>query len=933
LFKNWLFIVFFLFFQEVPNQGPDTAFSKYKEALAFYDADDPSEYTDSMALSLFKEVIHLENTGQIENEVLLDVFEKIGNLYLIKGDLHDAVEFYREGLKIREKGVVNDTLFFATHLFLGETYYLLSQADSSIYFLEEAEKLIQFKSSDTEASRLYNSLGVTYFESGNYTQSVNYFDKAKNLVVGERSFDELEPYFQYALFSFLNNIGSALLQLNKLDSALAIYRKLENSGLNRDQVYTQMGSIFLDKSLPDSALFYLEKIASPQFKESASYKNQLAEVYLLQNETSKAKDVLLNFVSEANEGRMSSLDFRLGRSYRLLGKIAYEEEDYEKAIEYFHQSVIFIDGYFDQEDVFKNPVDYSLGFATFSLIESLVDKAKSFIKLYELNKDARYFEAGVSTYQAAFDMAFFVSNYYDNDEARIFLGDFVLDTYQEAVEKLLIQFQEIGEDQLLFQALDWAERSKSTSLNIGIREKKLKKRSGISEEKIQKESDLQFAISRLQQSILYERDDSKIAELQNSLTDKRLELSRLHVEFNDSPDYVKEKLKFESIDIPYLQKELLNRNTIILSFFETKSKFILFLLDKKDISFQMIERDEKLNEEIDAFKKNIVDYRVGQKYISGGSGVYLFNKFFNEVYTQIEPYTDLKIIPHGKLIDLPFEVLEKNPGEYLVNDHAIAYQYSIQLIGNTDLKPIKKANTVGFAPFFDHSWSDGQVNLTQLPYSKTEIEFLQGEKYYGEASTKDVLLDILPQVDYLQLATHAIPDPQNPDLAFIAFYPGDIEDRLYSNEVVNMDLSHTSLVFLSACETNFGAISRSEGTLSISRAFMLAGCQNIISSLWKAEDMATAYITEAFYKNVNIGHSFSEALRRAKLDLLNDPKMAQFHHPVFWAHLVLVGQLNNPKPVIPVYFYVLAGLILACGYWIYRSRLGKKLPKKNFFFY
>lgn len=919
--NRWIFIVLFFLFQSIPDQDKDAVFSKYRQAMDYYESSDPTDFTDSMALAYFKEIIYSKNTQGLKPEIVLDIYEKSGNLSLIKGELKDAVYFYREGLKIREIAALQDSLFFATNLFLGETYYLLSQADSSIYFLENAEKLLSKNSSNTERSRLFNSLGVIYFESGNYIQSINYFNKAKNLSVGDKSFDELEPYYQYALFSFLNNIGSSLLQLKQLDSALSIYREIEKSGLNKDQVNTQIASIFLKKNMPDSSLYYLDKIKSEEYRQSASFQNQLAEIYLIKNDYRKAKSILESFIKATVEKDNFSKDFRLGRSYRLLGKIAFEEGDFQNALGYFQNAIIQIDGLFNQSDVFTNPEDFSLGFATFSLIESLVDKARSFIKLYQENNDPRFLEAGITTFQTAFDMAFYVSNYYDNDEARIFLGDFVLDTYQDAVEILLGQFQKSNDSQYLHKAFQWAERSKSTSLNIGIREKGLKKVSGISQNKLNQERDLQFAISKMQQAILSERNLSKVNELQLSLTDKRLELSRLHQDFYSHPDYMNQKLNSELIDISVVQKELLDSKTIILSFFETRSQLILFALTRKNFELHVIEKTDDIVEDINGFKKNLIEYRLGQKYLIGSRGYSLFGKLFGEIESQMEKYSNFLIIPHGLLIDLPFEVIEKKPGDFLINDHAITYQYSMQLLDKSEVKEIEEAKTFGFAPFFEHTWSDEQVQLSKLPYSKAEVDFLKGDKFFGTKSSKNNLLEVLPSADYVQLSTHAIPDPQNPDLAFIAFYPGNIENRLYTNEVVNLDLSHTSLVFLSACETNFGYTSRSEGVLSISRAFMLAGCQNIISSLWKAEDKATTYITAAFYKYLESGETYTESLRKAKLEFLSDPQMAQYQHPVFWSHLVLLGDIIEPKSLILSYSYqVLLLILLICFGSIYLWR-------------
>ncbi|MEO0333951.1 MAG: CHAT domain-containing protein, partial [Bacteroidota bacterium] len=105
---------------------------------------------------------------------------------------------------------------------------------------------------------------------------------------------------------------------------------------------------------------------------------------------------------------------------------------------------------------------------------------------------------------------------------------------------------------------------------------------------------------------------------------------------------------------------------------------------------------------------------------------------------------------------------------------------------------------------------------------------------------------------------------------------------------------------LSACETATGKMVNGEGIMSLSRAFAYAGCPNLITSLWKAEDNATAYLSERFYQYLSEGHSIAEALRQAKLDLLDNPQLAQFHAPTYWSHLVFVGTPHTSRSSSPL---------------------------------
>jgi CHAT domain-containing protein len=98
--------------------------------------------------------------------------------------------------------------------------------------------------------------------------------------------------------------------------------------------------------------------------------------------------------------------------------------------------------------------------------------------------------------------------------------------------------------------------------------------------------------------------------------------------------------------------------------------------------------------------------------------------------------------------------------------------------------------------------------------------------------------------------------------------PAEAEDGfLTAEDVSGMHLLGTELVVLSACDTGRGALQIGEGVMGLRRAFVLAGAQTLVMSLWHIPDIATAILMEQFYRNLLQGQGRAEALRRAQITL------------------------------------------------------------------
>ena len=103
-------------------------------------------------------------------------------------------------------------------------------------------------------------------------------------------------------------------------------------------------------------------------------------------------------------------------------------------------------------------------------------------------------------------------------------------------------------------------------------------------------------------------------------------------------------------------------------------------------------------------------------------------------------------------------------------------------------------------------------------------------------------------------------------------------------EISNLDLSGTELVVLSACETALGDIRGNEGVYGLQRAFIMAGVNKIMMSLWKVPDEPTAKFMKLFYSFwLNDNMKLEEAFRKTQLQMQTDK-----HPPDDWAAFVLV---------------------------------------------
>ena len=207
----------------------------------------------------------------------------------------------------------------------------------------------------------------------------------------------------------------------------------------------------------------------------------------------------------------------------------------------------------------------------------------------------------------------------------------------------------------------------------------------------------------------------------------------------------------------------------------------------------------------------------------------------------------------------------------------------------------------------DSSNQDIRGSLIRLPWAEAEVRecsrWIRGRTYCMDAATEARFKRLAPESRIVHLATHAIVDDQNPlfsKLIFTQDTTSSEDGYLNTLELYSMDLS-TDMVVLSACNTGYGKLVRGEGIMSLARGFMYAGSPSVIMSLWPVDDGATARLMSDFYSGLASGLTKDAALRRAKLNFLEDAETLKVD-PFYWAGFISVGDTApirlNKRPVL-----------------------------------
>ncbi|HRF20310.1 MAG TPA: tetratricopeptide repeat protein, partial [Chitinophagaceae bacterium] len=312
---------------------------------------------------------------------------------------------------------LSDSALFTPLLYTGGIYYTHDQFDSALYFYKQAELFLEkHKKPLRETQRLYNRLGVMQYETGNYRQAKNYFEKAIAVQGADPAADKS------LLHNYRINIASLHVKLEEYEQARTIYEGLLPSADFANEIYHNLGIICIKTGDFKKGIDYFRKVTYPDNKKLIDLFYNFSVAWAGLREADSAELYLHKALAENLKwnGHRKNTSFGLIQKYQ--GDELKKLQKFREAAGQYQQAIIQFCIDFNESDISKNPVDFTSAFSYINLFAALSAKAEVLEQQFRINKDINLLVTAVNTYETAFNLADYVGKNYTSDESRMFLG-------------------------------------------------------------------------------------------------------------------------------------------------------------------------------------------------------------------------------------------------------------------------------------------------------------------------------------------------------------------------------------------------------------------------------------------------------------------------------------------------------------------------------
>ncbi|UCC40682.1 MAG: CHAT domain-containing protein [Candidatus Aminicenantes bacterium] len=862
----------------------------------------------------YEQALRLAQLYKMRNElkecqIILDIYRlySAGKEYRSKGKYQKSINSFQRAIDLAKK-TGNKEHEERCLRSLSVTYWELKDFKMYLSMNEKALVIAQYLNNKKEEGKCLYNIGLFYQQLENYSKALNCYEEA--LIIAKSLGNKQSQS------ACLNNIGNIYLDIGDYDKslpllmeALAIDKQL---GIDVHIELNNIGETFRKKGISTgkkeafyNALIYLED--SLELTKKAGDKE--TEIYVLNNIGMvhldlKRYDDALDYFHEGHERAEELQDIYMkGMLLNNIGIVKFNQGNFKISKMFFQQAInialeikgnqILWEAFFGLGQCYEKGNEFSQAITCYKKSVNIIDYMRSHIFL-DANKTV-FIRNKFKVYEHLINLLH-----------RLSINDSSHDYFKE-----------------IFYVV---ERAKARALLESIGESRVDLENKISPKlkKIERE------ISKRITSIIYDlcrldHHEEKRRELLCGLQKEEDEYLRLISRIRAEIPEVASLVSPRPSRVEQAQK-LLAENTALIEYFLGDNQSFMFFITARGYSLYKLPSRHELEKSLKAYLK-ILSTPPERKFL----GILAAKRIYEELLFPIEENSgyieNLIIIPDGILYYLPFETLIQhtpNPSSernFLIKKYKISYAPSSSVLlymsknrpyyespkdllafGNpsyTIKSPSSKKRRKADVETLSELYLDQGFDFSPLPYSKKEISeisnYFNEEKrdVYIKDEAREEIFKRVPLKDYkiIHFACHGFLSEEFPfRSALVLSLDEDPQEDgfLQVREIYNHRLK-ANLIVLSACQTGRGKLEKGEGVLGLPRVFFYAGAKSVVLSLWKINDTSTAEFMNHFYCSLSRGNDVAQALRLAKLKMIN----SKYRHPFYWAAFVINGDSNS----------------------------------------
>jgi CHAT domain-containing protein len=814
----------------------------------------------------------------------------LARLYMMQKDFKNSMVYHKEVIKIIKNISTTDKLLRLSHAYgnIAILYQEIAEYDKALEFNHKSlDILLKFYPNKLSFILTnYNNISSIKNSTGDYDIALEYLRKSLN--IAKKLYGENDPYLSnsyHNLAIHYMKIGDNKKGLFYLQKALNIRDKNLGEDEGLALLYSTMGDVYKRMKLYNDSTIYHHKSIDIYKKLGKTDTLDIALAYVrfgAYYQKIENFDRAMEYYKKAikiEENILGRENLIVAQTYEAIAIIHLARGEFENSIEYFEKILKIRERILGENNSLTMDIIESIGIVKYN--------QKDFQSSYQNIKKS--FDFFVKKQNGFFSIL-------DSKDKESYIKNNI-----EKIQLLMESYMELKDSKILSVIFDDWINYKGTLF------------------------DIQNNIARL-----YESTTEELKKEIERLRDNKRTLAKLYQQ-KPAPKEIKSwskniknlEQKISEIEIKLgannLNKYKISHKKIAKNLKDTElyidyaklgKRYFVFTLDSNNnmtLKRHSFEDSNMINQLIVRFRKEIK---------RGSNSKETLSKLYNILMRDINLKKRSLIISSDGLLRLfPFETLyNKKTESYLVEKKEIRYIPSAKeliRLYNREKKSLNSSVVIFSNPDFDANIISKQrgvknealfrMKFGALPETKIEAQeikkALSGKnivEYQKREANEENLLNIKkPKI--LHIATHGfflnsnLPNPMlNSGIVLSGANNSIAQGKgggvLTALKLSGLNLKGTELVVLSACESGVVDVDSTDSLSGLSKAFIEAGTADIVVSLWSVSDRGTRELMSHFYTEIAKGSSYSQALRLAKLNMIESGDS-----PFLWASFVLNG--------------------------------------------